>query len=249
MSFFNRADASGAASSATVTKYTSPDGTVLVQISGDYTCVQGETVIEVVDSSATRTITLLNPKTLPPGTELTVKDGWGQADSFNITLATAGIVPDTDPMLWGRVFSGSDLGTVVAATAAALSTCVAAGSGVGKTLTASANGAISIDGVTPSASDAVLVKNQVNSLDNGLYTVTQVGSASLPFILTRKTSFDATAECLPGSVANISAGGSTNGSTRWALRGGIDGAKTKVISVALGKTKLFTNGLDWRTLI
>lgn len=63
-------------------------------------------------------------------------------------------------------------------------------SGVGATLTASANGAISVDGISLSATNRVLVKNQSTGLQNGIYTVTTVGDGSTPFVLTRATDAD-----------------------------------------------------------
>jgi len=63
-------------------------------------------------------------------------------------------------------------------------------SGVGATLTANANGALTVDSVLTVVGYRVLVKNQVTQANNGVYTVTQVGSAGTPYILTRATDFD-----------------------------------------------------------
>ena len=63
-------------------------------------------------------------------------------------------------------------------------------SGVGATLTANANGALSVDSTLTVVSNRILVKNQVTQANNGVYTVTQVGSAGTPYILTRATDFD-----------------------------------------------------------
>jgi hypothetical protein len=63
-------------------------------------------------------------------------------------------------------------------------------SGVGATLTASANGALSVDGVAVAVANRILVKNQATQANNGVYTVTQTGSAGAPYILTRATDFD-----------------------------------------------------------
>jgi hypothetical protein len=71
--------------------------------------------------------------------------------------------------------------------------------GVGATLTATANGALSIDGVAVATSDRVLIINQVNQAHNGAYTVTATGSAGTPYILTRATDFDTAG---PGEIAN-----------------------------------------------
>jgi hypothetical protein len=64
-------------------------------------------------------------------------------------------------------------------------------SGVGATLTnAGTQAAISIDGVTLSSADRVLVSEQTNAAHNGIYTVTTVGTASSNFVLTRATDAD-----------------------------------------------------------
>jgi hypothetical protein len=63
-------------------------------------------------------------------------------------------------------------------------------SGVGATLTGNANGALSVDSTLTIAAERILVKNEVAGANNGVYTVTQVGSAGTPYILTRATDFD-----------------------------------------------------------
>jgi hypothetical protein len=64
--------------------------------------------------------------------------------------------------------------------------------GVGATITANANGALSLGGGSPTATQRVLVKNEVggNAAYNGVYVVTQAGNGSSPFILTRATDYD-----------------------------------------------------------
>ncbi|MCP4798985.1 MAG: hypothetical protein GY893_03465, partial [bacterium] len=87
------------------------------------------------------------------------------------------------------------------ATAAALSAVTYANgsSGVGATLTANANGALSVDGASPAADDRILVKDQAAPLQNGIYTVTATGSGSAVFVLTRATDFDTTVKVTDGS--------------------------------------------------
>ena len=63
-------------------------------------------------------------------------------------------------------------------------------SGVGATLTATANGALSVDSTLTVVAERILVKNEAAGANNGVYTVTQVGSAGTPYILTRATDFD-----------------------------------------------------------
>lgn len=58
--------------------------------------------------------------------------------------------------------------------------------GNGATLTADANGALGAqDGVSLSVGDRLLVKNQTNQVENGIYVVTALGDATNPFVLTR----------------------------------------------------------------
>jgi hypothetical protein len=66
-----------------------------------------------------------------------------------------------------------------------------AGVGVGATLTnAGAQVALAIDGVTLSVNDRVLVYTQTNAIQNGVYVVTNVGSGSTNWILTRSSDTD-----------------------------------------------------------
>lgn len=95
----------------------------------------------------------------------------------------------------------------VATTAALTATYSNGTAGVGATLTnATTQAAISIDGVSLSASDRVLVKDQAAPAQNGLYTVTTVGSGATNWVLTRATDFDTSAEMIEGSYTNITAG-------------------------------------------
>ena len=64
-------------------------------------------------------------------------------------------------------------------------------SGVGATLTNTGTlTAITIDGITLSLNDRVLVYNQTNAAHNGIYTVTTVGNGSTAWVLTRATDAD-----------------------------------------------------------
>jgi hypothetical protein len=72
-----------------------------------------------------------------------------------------------------------------AATTAVLPDCTYSGAGNG-TLTADANGAFpTVDGVAPALNQKYLVKNQATGLQNGLYSLTTVGDAGTPWVLTR----------------------------------------------------------------
>jgi hypothetical protein len=94
------------------------------------------------------------------------------------------------------------------ATAAALPSCTYNNgtSGVGATLTATANGALTVDGVAVASGDRILVKNQdAAPLQNGVYVVTNTGGASAVFVLTRATDMDAADE-FPASFEFVEEG-------------------------------------------
>jgi len=66
-----------------------------------------------------------------------------------------------------------------------------AGNGVGATLTNNgANAALVVDGVSVSNTARVLVYQQANAVQNGVYTVTNPGNASAQWVLTRATDAD-----------------------------------------------------------
>lgn len=111
----------------------------------------------------------------------------------------------------GSSLDSTSLRTAVrVATTANLTATYANGTGgVGATLTNSGTlAALQIDGVTLSVSDRVLVKDQSTGLQNGVYTVTTVGSGSVAWVLTRATDFDtwAAGEIALGALFLVSAG-------------------------------------------
>lgn len=125
------------------------------------------------------------------------------------------------------------------ATTAALPACTYANGalGVGATLTADANGALAAqDGITLVDGQTLLVKNQVDKTQNGLYDVTAIGNAGTPFILTRNTGYDQAAEILTGTWFYILLG-TTLTNTEWYM--------SKVATVTVGTTNIeFTQFAD-----
>lgn len=92
---------------------------------------------------------------------------------------------------------GVTVASVRVATTGALTATYANGAaGVGATLTNSgALAALSIDSVALAVGNRVLVKDQGSTFQNGVYTVTVVGTAGIAWVLTRATDYDA-----PGDV-------------------------------------------------
>jgi hypothetical protein len=88
------------------------------------------------------------------------------------------------------------------------------GVGVGATLTnAGTLVAFTPDGIVASVNDRVLVYNQTNAFENGVYTVTTVGSGSVAWVLTRATDADTYGLKSPTSLGNGDAFFVTSGLT------------------------------------
>ena len=86
--------------------------------------------------------------------------------------------------------------------------------GVGATLTnAGTLAAFAPDGPTAQVGDRVLVYNQTNAYENGVYTVTTVGSGSVAWVLTRATDADSYALKDPNALGEGDAFFITSGNT------------------------------------
>jgi hypothetical protein len=77
--------------------------------------------------------------------------------------------------------------------------------GVGATLTANAFGTLEIDGSNPPETYSVLIKDQADAKQNGIYTVTNTGGVSAYFVLTRRTDADnnPAGEVKPGDAVYV----------------------------------------------
>lgn len=88
--------------------------------------------------------------------------------------------------------------------------------GVGATLTFNVDGSIVIDGVTLSPLDRILVKDQIDEFQNGIYFVSATGSGVTPAIITRASDFD---NHYPGNIDEgtfiVVSEGFTNTGTLW----------------------------------
>ena len=79
--------------------------------------------------------------------------------------------------------------------------------GVGATLTNSGTQAtLTLDSTAANLNDRVLVKDQTDASENGIYTVTNVGSASTNWVLTRATPEDQPAELSGGAFVFVEEG-------------------------------------------
>jgi hypothetical protein len=83
-------------------------------------------------------------------------------------------------------------------------------------LTAAANGALGIDGITINAGDRVLLAGQADAKQNGVYSATVIGNVSTKWVLTRATDFDSTGELFTGLKIHV-AQGLTHGDSTFVL--------------------------------
>lgn len=113
-------------------------------------------------------------------------------------------------------FSFNYLGSMYAATTANLDATYNNGAaGVGATLTnAGALAAFSTDGQNPPQNSIILVKNQTAPAQNGIYTLTTVGSGAAAWVLTRATNFDSSDTIKAGSFVVV-LNGTTLAGTGW----------------------------------
>ena len=94
-------------------------------------------------------------------------------------------------------------------------------SGVGATLTnAGAQAAFAVDGYTATLNARILVKNQTAGAENGVYTVTTLGSGSTNWVLTRATDMNdvgnSSTQLGPGDYVFVSSG-TQNGGSAWVI--------------------------------
>lgn len=80
-------------------------------------------------------------------------------------------------------------------------------SGVGATLTnAGAMAAFSVDGVSPPINSRILYKDANTTFQNGIYTLTTVGSGAANWVLTRASDYDQASEINPGDFVLVNNG-------------------------------------------
>ena len=120
--------------------------------------------------------------------------------------------------------------------------------GVGATLTnAGTLAALTIDGVLMTVGKRVLIYNQTNQAENGVYTVTVVGNGSTAWVLTRATdadSFGAGADALDeGSTFFVQAGATGAGETyTCTTQGTITFGTTAITFAQIGATQVYSAG-------
>ena len=105
--------------------------------------------------------------------------------------------------------------------------------GVGATLTNSGTmAAFTLDGVSPTVGQRVLIMSQTSTFQNGIYVVTNVGSGSTNWVLTRTTDYDSVYLINPGDVVAVVQG--SNGQfTTWMQSATVTAIGTSPISFSI----------------
>ena len=129
---------------------------------------------------------------------------------------------------------------VVAATTADLGSVTYnnGSSGIGATLTnAGTQAAFSVDGVNPTSTQRILVKNETTQTYNGIYTLTTVGSGSSNWVLTRATDANQPGTGNPNLIGSgtyvLVTGGNTQTNSSWIVNSTVTTIGTSVINWVL----------------
>lgn len=177
-------------------------------------------------------ITGLGTMSTQNANSVAITGGTATLTSVTLTSGTISTTPSNSTDIANKFYVDNALNNVNYHAAASWATTADLGSvtynngtsGVGATITnAGTQAALVIDGHTFTATDVtnavrVLVKNESNGAYNGVYTVTNQGSASTNWVLTRATDYDQTGtgtnEIAPGDYIFV-INGTANANTAW----------------------------------
>ncbi len=161
------------------------------------------------------TVKISNLPPAPPGTGTGSSQGtdlFPATDTTDTTSAASGTTKKytlSEIYNWMLQAQGLTVYEAVrAATTLALTVTYANGiAGVGATLTnAGAQIALSVDGVTMAVGNRVLVWQQTGPTQNGIYVVTDIGSGSSNWVMTRATDYDQPSEIVQYGIMLVNQG-------------------------------------------
>lgn len=163
------------------------------------------TVVNVgsTTDSATSSLNVKIPATFSGSTTVPYPTTSGQAANKQyVDNVAAGIIIKNQVSLGT---TGSNLNSVYVAGTSDSS----GGLGIGATLTAAVNGALTLDGILAVINSRVLIKDQTDQKQNGVYVVTAAGAGDAKWVLTRATDFNGdgnTGVIKPGAYVFVTGG-------------------------------------------
>jgi hypothetical protein len=147
------------------------------------TYAQGGTTFNITDITSGTTVTTSVNHGLVVNDQIWLTTTAGNGLSINIAYFVYS-TPALNQLTLSLTFGGAQITGLT--NAAGLTYATRANSGVGATLTnAGTQVALVLDGVTVSVADRVMIRLQTNGFENGVYVVTNVGSGSTNWVLTR----------------------------------------------------------------
>jgi hypothetical protein len=160
---------------------------VRVETTGNLTATyaQGGTTFNITDITSTTTVTTSVSHGLSVNDQIWLYTSAGNGLSTN-TAYFVFSVPAVNQLTLSLTFDGAQVTGLT--NASGLTYATRANSGVGATLTNSgAQAALQLDSVNLATTNRVMVRLQTNGAENGVYTVTDVGSGATNWVLTRAT--------------------------------------------------------------
>lgn len=137
----------------------------------------------------------------PGGYEFQYSNGWFEAATVNWVLSVLRQIPPCETATVASLTATYNNGT----------------NGIGATLTNfGTQSSLSLDGVTLAVGNRVLVKDQASALQNGIYTVTNTGSVSTNWVLTRSSDYDAVGRIRKGDIVPVIKG-TLNQASLWMM--------------------------------
>lgn len=150
--------------------------------------VQGGTTFNITDITGGNTVTTSTTHSLSVNDQIWLTTTAGNGLSTN-TAYFVYSVPASNQLTLSLTFGGTQITGLT--NASGLTYATRANSGVGATLTnAGTQAALVIDSITMVVGNRVMVRLQTNGAENGVYTVTNIGSGATNWILTRATDSD-----------------------------------------------------------
>jgi trimeric autotransporter adhesin len=162
------------------------------------TYVQGGTTFNITDITGGNTVTTSTTHSLSLNDQIWLTTTAGNGLSTNTAYFVYSI-PASNQLTLSLTFDGAQITGLT--NASGLTYATRANSGVGATLTnAGTQAALVLDGITMVVGNRVMVRLQTNGAENGVYTVTNIGSGSTNWILTRATDSDRVNPADPNGV-------------------------------------------------